>query len=599
MLVADGDDIYAQVKMTPCGEELICGPIQGGVELVTDGNFVDGDTHWNEAGNNWTIANNQACYTLADGAGVFYQTIAGLAEGSTYALTFTVVEYVGGNVGATLWDTISTPVNADGTYTQYITISPGHVNETLSFVGDISWNGCVSNISLRNTCWTPTDIDPAAVWVFTDDNLCMNGTVNFVSNVSGAITGGSVRYVLSFTVSNYAAGEVDVLFGSGNVATGDFASNGQKFVYDFFITDTDLAFIFTDFIGCISNVSIKLLYPPTFYAVNTETGEIVNLSTALSFVEDRIILKLTMNGEDVFSYGCWKICMINQCGAGADQVVNGNFQDDLSGWTAGPGWAWDDGTAHFTNTGVSSLLFQVFEAEVQACVTVKVTKVVGELHLNILHGSDLVDTITITTPGVYTLCGLITRISFAASGGDGNEYIIDDVTAFEIEDCDDCAAYCSNCIKYAASYDCKEVRLIQGYNDANGSFGFVWNDNAGNNVFKLSHRLVSTLNNPRYPEESNDYTFSVGTTDDTFAQSDKTQQLFINKETGDERVHDVVRLQKRSRHLIISDVNGSAEYWAEKGDYNPDWAEPAGSCSAPARFRVKKKNATLYNNLCG
>lgn len=604
MLMADGDTLYAQVKMTPCGEELICGQLVSSAELVTDGTFENGGADWDTTGTTWTFTNNEACYELLVSPHTLSQPILGLTEGCTYRLIFETSDVVGGQIRPTLWDTVGTPtgIAENGTFEQLITISPGHVNETLLFESVGTWIGCIKNISLVELpcCWNEVEASEGTSIDYTEEGVCVNGSVSFVSDVTGATTGGE-RYVVSFTIYNYVSGEVDVQFGSGNLIEGDYQNNGQKFAYDFFLTDTQLAFVLTDFIGCIKDISIKLLSEPVFYAVNQDTGEIIDLGTTLlSFVEDRVILALPLEGEVILSYGCWRLCLVNQCGTTGEQlIVNGEFTDDLSGWTDGPGWFWDNGTAHFEDTGVSSLFFQTLEDSVRACVTVEVSLITGNdgLHFDIILGGDVVDAIIIREPGVYVLCGVIDRVQFTAPGGSGQEYVIDNVSALEIEDCEECQAWCSNCINYRPSFSC-EFPLIESYNDENDSFGFVWHDNDGNVAFKLAHRLRASLNNPRYPEESVDYDFSDGSRKDTFGQSDKNWQLFINKETGDERVHDVVRLQKRSDHLFITTQNGTEEYWAEKGDYNPQWPEPAGSCTAPASFRVGIKTSTLYNNLC-
>lgn len=607
-LFQDGDELFAQVKLDVCGDELICGQLNSGPELVTDGTFEEGGTHWDTTGTTWTFDDNMACYELLASPHSIFQTIVGLTEECRYRLVFTTKNVIGGQIRPTLWDTVGTPtpIAANGTFEEIITIAPGHVNETLLFETVGTWEGCITNISLVELpcCWNEVEAAEGTVISYTEDGVCINGSVSLISDVVGAIVGGGNRYVVTFAIFSYVAGEVDVQFGSANLIEGDYTGNGQKFAYDFFLGDTALALVFTNFIGCIRDISIKLLVEPEFYAVNMSSGEIVDLGTAnTSFYEDRAILHLFLEGQSILAYGCHKICVVNRCGTSGDELIrNGEFTDDLGSWTAGNGWIWDNGQAHYFDSGVSAILSQDLEdGAARACAFVKVKRVTegGELRFSGLLATAGVDSVIITEPGVYTICGLIDEIQLVALGSPGGqsnfEYVIDDVSVLTIEDCEECESYCSNCIKYASNLPC--TLLVEAYNDENGSWDFVWNDGAGNVVFKLQHRLDATLGNPKYPEDSVDYTFSTGETRDTFAQSEKFWLLHIDQK--DEIAHDCIRLQKRSDHLFITDENGNRkEYWAEKGDYNPKWVDPAGSNLAPAEFRVKLKNKTMYNNLC-
>jgi len=603
MMVEHDDYIYAQVKMNPCGDDFICGQPVLGPELVENGEF-DGDTGWQEAGNNWTIAALSACYTAADGAGVLYQTIAGLSEGNTYQLTFTILNYVSGTLTPFLWDTNGSAVSADGTYVQQITIAPGHINEFLDFV-DVGWDGCITNISLTEypDCWnitSPGD-DP---FTFSEEAVCVTGTGNLFTDTLANQPG---YFVATFTISNYVSGSVEVSGACTDTwVGGPFTSNGEKFAYGVFAAPGVLCFEFTDFFGCISDIQLHRLIVPQFVIENTETGQQyldLNQGAYLNFTEDRVTIKF--QPLEFLPYACYKICVIDTClfVGTPNLVLNGTFDSDLSDWNAGAGWAWDvsnGGEAFFDiNTGFGGMEQDFIGGSQNVCARITINDISGVgafVRFAIRDGANvIVDSLDITEPGVYSLCGVAEKVTINPSNTANNSIELDNIGIFAITDCDDCSTYdyCSNCIKFAEDFGTCDL-LIQSYNNENGSWGFVWNNSSGTNIFKLSHRIQSKVWHPLYPEESNDYTFSDGTTSDTFAQTDKVWTLGIDPEM--ERAHDVIRLQKRSDHFIIEDVNGSTEYWADKGDYNPDW--PDGGCRAPANIKVRIKTSTLFNNLC-
>lgn len=703
-LVQDGDDLFLQVKMEPCGNELICGTY-GGINLACNGDFELGDELVNNGtfsgnangwtlGTNWAYGTNNACATSADvgetlsqgidivigkyyyvvytienyaagdvrvelgatngitrsadgtyneiiqagvGSSIVFDnigtdftgcitgvsvklldcwTITGQPEidgggacinaasvglhqelaivtGNTYLVTFTISNYSAGQIVGTLGGTAfpSNPFTANGTYTETVVAGAGTL---IALTSDVNFIGCISNVSV--ICWAVTDEGDGTTYTIGEDNICVSGTLNFTSTVANA-TAGTDRYVLRFTISNYVSGTVDVKFGSGDTASGGYTGNGEKFAFDVFTTDTDLSLVFTDFIGCVSDISIKLIAPPTFYAVNQETGEIINLgSTYLDFAEDRVILHLTLEGEEILTYGCWKICILNVCGTeGDDLITNGSFDDDLTGWIAGTGWEWDNGKAHYTNIAqISAVLSQTLESEARMCANAEVSKVSitggGFFKFQLINGATVVDEIEITSPGVYALCGLATKVQFLASfAALGDEAIVDNVSAFTIQDCDECEALCSNCFKYAADFSC--TKLIEGY-CTDDAFRFVFYDSSGNLVFKLQQRLRCELLHSKYPQDQSDYIFSTGNTAITNAMSEPYRTLNIFPMPTYK--HDCMALQKICDNLVIDGV----DYFARKGDYTPEWNTNTNADIAPARFDVKKKTHTFFNSAC-
>lgn len=605
MLVEHDDFIYAQVKMTPCGDDYICGQPVLGPELITNGDFATNLDDWTTV--TWVWNAGEAC--TSTGANI-HQTIAGnLIDGASYVLTFTITNYVAGELTPQLGGTSSAaPYNSNGTFTE--TIVAGAVDELLIFSGSAApdFQGCIDNVSLRlvATCWDTTFAGDNP-FTFTENGACVSGTGNLFTDT---LTNGPGYFVASFTISNYTSGTVQVSGACTDTwVGGPFTSNGEKFAYGVFAGPGVLCFEFTDFFGCISDIHVNRLFIPQFVVENQETEQQyldLNSGAFLTFVEDRVIVKF--RPLEFLPYDCYKICIVDTCllAGATNKVTNGTFDSNLDDWNPGSGWAWDitnGGEAIFDRSiGTGSLGQEFSVTDINVCARMTVYSVSGagafvRLHLyNAANAS--VEFLDISEPGVYSICGFGNRIEVEPSNLAGTVVEVDNIGVFQITDCEDCSPYdyCSNCIKFAEDLGGCSL-LIQSYNNENGSWNFVWNNAAGTNVFKLSHRIASELWGPTYPEESSDYTFSDGTKKDTFAQSDKFWVLGIKMESGSERAHDVIRLQKRSDHFVIEDINESREFWAEKGDYNPDW--PPGGCKlAPASFKVTIKTSTLFNNLC-
>lgn len=600
MLVQENDFIYAQVKMNPCGDDLICGQPVSGPELITNGDFAANLDDWT-VDTGWAWSAGKACATNGENIG---QTIAaGLVDGNLYIVEFTISNYTSNDLSFSLGGTNSGPYNANGNYS--VIVAAGVVSDDLIFGGSATFNGCIDNVSVRAypNCWDTsfTGDDPFS---YTEEAVCVAGTGTLFTDT---LTNTAGYFVASFTISNYVSGTVLVRGACTDTwLGGPFSANGEKFAYGVFAGPGVLCFDFTNFFGCISDVHIHRLFIPQFVIESQTNGAqylTLNDGAFLSFVEDRAIVKF--QPIEFLQYDCYKICIVDTCliAGETNEVTNGTFETDLTDWSPGSGWAWDatnGGEALFDRSvGTGSLSQEFSVSDITVCARITVYDIAGvgafvRFHLR-NAANNTVTFLDITTPGVYSICGLGNQIAVEPSNLAGTVVEVDNIGVFEVDDCEDCSPYdyCSNCIKFAESFE-SCVLLLESYNNENGSWNFVWNNAAGTNVFKLSHRIASKLWHPSYPEESNDYTFSDGKTSDTFGLTDKFWILGIDPES--ERAHDVLRLQKRSDHFVITDINESREFWAEKGDYNPDW--PDGGCRAPANIKVKLKTSTLFNNLC-
>lgn len=595
MLVQENDFIYAQVKMNPCGDDFICGQ----PTLESLGDELINPAAWSE-----TLGWGFITDWCNDGSGgVLSQTLTP-DTGEYYFISFTISGRTVGDVTLALGGTAASanPYSANGDYEATILAGAG---TDIEFTANNGFDGCLSNLSTKRIapCWN-TSYTGDSPFLYTEEAACVTGTGNLFTDTLANTPG---YYVASFTISNYVSGTLLVKGACTDIwVGGPFTSNGEKFAYGVFAGPGVLCFEFTDFSGCISDIHLQRLYVPQFVIENTETGTqylTLNDGAFLNFTEDRVTVKF--QPIEFLFYDCYKLCIIDTCvlAGPTNKVTNGTFDSDLADWSAGSGWAWDatnGGEALFDRSAGTGSLEQEFNvSDINVCARITVYSIAGSgafvrFHLrNAANAS--VTFLDITSAGVYTICGIGNQIAVEPSNIVGTVVEVDNIGVFQITDCADCSPYdyCSNCIKFAESFDSCAL-LIEGYNNENGSWNFVWNNSAGTNIFKLSHRIPSKLWHPVYPEESNDYTFSDGMTADTFGQSDKVWTLGLDPEM--ERAHDVIRLQKRSDHFVITDINETREMWAEKGDYNPDW--PDGGCRAPANIKVKLKTSTLFNNLC-
>lgn len=593
MIVQDEDYVYFQFIMNPCGDDLMCGQPVIGPELITNGEFETNLDDWTvDAG--WAWSAGAACAT--DGQNIGQTIAAGLVDGELYVVAFTISNYSSGDLSFSLGGTVSGPYNANGTYS--VVIAAGAADEDIIFGGAGTFNGCIDNVSVRAfpECWNEEYADDSP-FIYGDDSVCVSGTGNLFTD---ALANNPGYFVASFTISNYVSGTVQVSGACTDTWVGSpFSTNGEKFAYGVFAaTGGVLCLEFTDFIGCISDIELHPLFLPQVSIINTATNAqslILNDGIYFTISGNSITWKFKMSDLGL-DHGCYTFCVTDTCGVGENNLIeNGGFDVDLSGWTAGEEWT-NDGQGHaqyLAETPGNNPISQEFDRNL-VCAKIEVIEIGTNQSVifRILDGGVTVAQVGIGAPGIYSICGEGDEIELTTALA--TSVLIDNVIVRATFDCEECNAfdYCSNCINFVEeTTDC--TLLIEGYNNEN-SFGFTFNNAAGTNIFKLSHRVNSKLWHATYPEESNDYTFSDGTTKDTFAQSDKYWTLGIDKTT--ERAHDVIRLQKRSDHLVITDVNESREFWAEKGDYNPDWTD--GACDAPASFKVKLKTSSLFNNLC-
>lgn len=586
-----GDDIYFQVKMTPCGDDFICGQPILGEELVINGTFASDAAGWTLDNASWN--DGKVCVS-SPAVVALTQNIAGLVTGQNYYVSYDISGSLGESSVISLWGTSGSTNVGDGTFTEVITAGGSPSAVDISFSHDFV--GCIDNISIRSyhTCWTE-DYSGDSPFTYSTDSVCVNGTGTLKTPNLGITAG---LYVISFEISNYVSGSVTVKKNCTDEFTGGppYSSNGLKYGYSAYGADGTLCFDFTSFIGCISDVHFYRVYIPQVSIINNDTGDqFLDLNNApyINIYQDRVTYKF--KPEDLLTPGCYKICVTDICGVAENNLVNGSFDVDIDGWTGSGNWT-NDGSGHMEfDSGMigNDPIVSAFTegSSFMACAKIEVLdiKTNQSIIFRMLDGSTPVAQVGIGAPGIYSICGTGNKVEITTANAD--YVLVDNIIVRAISDCDDCSAfdYCSNCFHYETTFNC--TKMITGICD-DDAFGFIFYDNGGTNIFKLQHRLKCELNHAKYDQTQTDYIYSTGEARLVNAQSEKYQTLYCAPMPTYK--HDVTALIKVCDDFQID----GADYYAKKGDYNPEWNTKVNTDLAPSRFDVKKKTQKMFNSLC-
>lgn len=595
-LVVPGQQVYSQLKIEPCGEVDVCNNSVGD-ELVVNGSF-EGETGWEEAGNNWTIAGGKACYTAADHLGILYQTISGLTVGNTYLLTFTISDYVSGTLTPFLWANNGAAVSADGDYSQYITLAID-TNHFLDFVDSNSWNGCITNISVVEvfSCWDSDETD----WYFTSDGVCHNsGNTTDITNTGTTITSGKY-YHITFSISGATAGGVTLKADTAAIGA-QTSGNG---VFERWGTADGAQVVFTpssDFDGCISGLLIdEYCTGYEFHLTNSEGDYLSDLTPYFELNEDIYNLTNFHFEDDRNEFGCYKICLIDCCQTQhslSEFITNGNFASGGASWTSS-NVIFSGGNAKLGGGATNYISQAILTTSTANCLTLEFDFAnIGEECVpivDIYFDNILVDTLnTLCGAGSYSRTfenvspGTVIKIQFTATAPYLELLTIDNVSVTLGYGC---YLYdqCTNCFSYQAEFEC--TKLIEAWSDGDAN-NFQFDDANGNNFFKLSQRLRCELMHATYDQEQEDYTFSTGSSSVSLGQNTKYQSLYFSPIPTVK--HDVIAVSKISDYIQVDGV----DYFARKGDYTPEWNKTTNADLAPSRIDVKVKDQTTFNTNC-
>lgn len=117
-----------------------------GVELVTNGDFSNGSTGWN-LGTGWSIVDSKL--KITNSSSFAYQNVVSYKLNTTYKVTYTISNYVNGQVRVAPTNTgLGIIRNANGTYTEYINNSGAGGTELFIYCS-INSTLEIDNISVR------------------------------------------------------------------------------------------------------------------------------------------------------------------------------------------------------------------------------------------------------------------------------------------------------------------------------------------------------------------------------------------------------------------------------------------------------------------
>lgn len=144
--------------------------------------------------------------------------------------------------------------------------------------------------------------------------------------------------------------------------------------------------------------------------------------------------------------------------------------------------------------------------------------------------------------------------------------------------------------KASGSHECSV--MVEASNEGN-AFGFFFNDPSTAVDFTLRQRLRILQFNPLYPVKTEQYTFSNGTMNRTYAESGKVRTAWFDY--VDEPTHDVIRLQLLSDSLLI----GNQPFFCVAEDYEPEWAQNGKYNLAQSKVVLMAQNEPrLFNKNC-
>jgi len=147
-------------------------------------------------------------------------------------------------------------------------------------------------------------------------------------------------------------------------------------------------------------------------------------------------------------------------------------------------------------------------------------------------------------------------------------------------------------VNYKATGQHECTVMVQGTNSGN-AFGFFFNDSSTSVEFNLSQRLRLLQFNPSYPVKTEQYTYSSGIMNRTYAESGKVRTAWFDY--VDEPTHDVIRLQLLSDTLTID----STEFFCIAEDYEPEWGQNGKYNLAQSKVALMAQNEPrLFNKNC-
>jgi hypothetical protein len=137
-------------------------------------------------------------------------------------------------------------------------------------------------------------------------------------------------------------------------------------------------------------------------------------------------------------------------------------------------------------------------------------------------------------------------------------------------------------------WDCSKV--MEAWSDG-FAYGFYFGD-VDNPDFKLRQRLRVLQFAPKYPNNGEEYLYSNGSTQRSYAEASKRRICWFDY--IDENAHDTVRIQLLCQKLFIDNY----AFYFPTADYEPEWAENGKYNLAQSRIELEHEQ-TLFGVTCG
>ena len=225
-----------------------------GPELVVNGDFAT-DSDWNlPSGSSISGGSLNIDGTQTSGINI-NQTIASLDLTKIYKVTFTVSNYIAGNVRVKISnDAQGTDKTANGTYTEYLS---GMANKTLSIRANADFIGSIDNISVKQV--DPNDYWSLGTgWGFGDNKAICDGTQTGNTSIQQSnIAEIGKKYKIKFDLV-VTSGFINYVNLGGWIDQTNLTTSGTYVVYTSTTTATDNLGLAGDvnFIGSITNISV-------------------------------------------------------------------------------------------------------------------------------------------------------------------------------------------------------------------------------------------------------------------------------------------------------------------------------------------------------
>ena len=386
-----------------------------GSELITNGDFAT-DSDWTK-GTGWTIGGGVAsCDGSQSGTSNFYQTTANLS-GKIIRMAFTVTNYSAGHIDTSFFGasgTLNPRITANGNYIFDIFIKSGH-NGNTGFSANSLFVGSIDNVSVKEYTSADMDVTRATAATRVDEA----GLVNYAEIIGSELV-----------VNGDFATDTDWTKGTGwSISGGKAIFSGSNFAN--LEPSTTIIVVGNTYklnlIAEVNNGSFKVQNtgnPDLITESSSGTYSVVFTATSTSLTIARATVgsqnDFTIDNISVKEVTRDNVPRIDYTGGedilGSEEVTNGDFVTDLSGWTLSSSTppVWDNGMMKMQSDGVTfSRADQSFVTEIGVEYKFKINKLVNGDNVQVKIGNGIgnsnVLNQTLSLVGKYTFT--ITPIS--------------------------------------------------------------------------------------------------------------------------------------------------------------------------------------------